>query len=86
MGVNGDIPGPALIMQKGSIVDITVENQLDEETTIHWHGMHVSAIDGGGPHTVIRLSTNWNPSFMVMDRAATCWYHPHLHQKKVNSV
>jgi len=81
MGVNGNILGPTLIMQKGDFVNIDVLNQLDETTTIHWHGMHVSASNDGGPHTTIAPSANWNPSFMVMDRAATYWYHPHLHEK-----
>jgi bilirubin oxidase len=43
--------------------------------------MHVSASNDGGPHTTIAPSTSWNPSFTVMDRAATYWYHPHLHEK-----
>lgn len=81
MGVNGNILGPTLIMQKGEQVNIAVENQLGEETTIHWHGMHVSASNDGGPHTVIKPSETWTPSFTVMDNAATYWYHPHLHEK-----
>jgi len=81
MGVNGNILGPTLIMQKGDFVDITVNNLLDDTTTIHWHGMHVSAENDGGPHTIIEPSGTWNPSFTVMDRAATYWYHPHLHHK-----
>ena len=86
MGVNGNILGPTLIMQKGDEVDIKVENQLNEETTIHWHGMHVSASNDGGPHTVIEPEAIWNPSFTVMDRAATYWYHPHLHEKTNEQV
>lgn len=81
MGVNGDILGPTLIMQKGDFVDITVNNQLNDTTTIHWHGMHVSALNDGGPHTLILSGDSWNPSFTVMDKAGTYWYHPHLHMK-----
>jgi len=81
MGVNGNILGPTLIMQKAEFVDITVNNLLNDTTTIHWHGMHVSAENDGGPHTIIAPSNSWNPSFTVMDRAATYWYHPHLHEK-----
>ncbi|RLD50709.1 MAG: bilirubin oxidase, partial [Bacteroidetes bacterium] len=81
MGVNGNILGPTLIMQKGDLVNLQVDNQLGEPTTIHWHGMHVSASNDGGPHTIIQPDEIWNPSFTVLDRAATYWYHPHLHEK-----
>ncbi|NOX46959.1 MAG: multicopper oxidase domain-containing protein [Chlorobi bacterium] len=81
MGVNGPILGPTLIMDKGDEVDITVNNQLSDTTTIHWHGMHVSAENDGGPHTVILPGETWNPTFEVMDKAGTYWYHPHLHMK-----
>ncbi|MCF6268308.1 MAG: multicopper oxidase domain-containing protein [Melioribacteraceae bacterium] len=81
MGTNGDILGPTLIMNKGDFVDIKVTNQLDDTTTIHWHGMHVSAANDGGPHTTIAPSETWNPRFTVLDKASTFWYHPHLHEK-----
>ena len=80
MGVNGNILGPTLMFNKGDFVDIRVNNQLTETTTIHWHGMHVSASNDGGPHTTIAPSGTWNPKFTVMDKAATYWYHPHLHE------
>jgi bilirubin oxidase len=81
MGVNGDILGPTLILQKGDFVDITVNNQIADTTTIHWHGMHVTGSNDGGPHTTIAPGESWNPSFTVMDKAGTYWYHPHLHTK-----
>jgi len=81
MGVNGNILGPTLIMEKGELVDIAVMNNLNDTTTIHWHGMHVSAINDGGPHTTIAPGSSWNPQFKVLDMAGTYWYHPHLHEK-----
>jgi len=81
MGVNGNILGPTLIMQKGDSVNIVVNNQLADTTTIHWHGMHVSAVNDGGPHTTIAPGASWHPAFTVMDRAGVYWYHPHLHTK-----
>jgi bilirubin oxidase len=73
--------GPTLILNKGDIVTINVENQLDDTTTVHWHGMHVPAADDGGPHTPILSGTIWSPDFKVMNSAAMYWYHPHLHKK-----
>ncbi|MCB9326417.1 MAG: multicopper oxidase domain-containing protein [Lewinellaceae bacterium] len=86
MGVNGNILGPTLMLEKGQEVSITVNNLIGESTTIHWHGMHVSAANDGGPHTVIAAEETWNPQFTVMDNAATYWYHPHLHEKTNDHV
>ncbi|MGE0561695.1 MAG: multicopper oxidase domain-containing protein [Flavobacteriales bacterium] len=81
MGANGNLLGPTLILNKDSFVSITVDNQLSESTTIHWHGLHVAPENDGGPHSVILPNTTWNPQFTVMDKAGTYWYHPHLHMQ-----
>ena len=78
MGVNGPILGPTLIMKRGENVDIKVKNDLGQATTIHWHGMQVSSENDGGPHIIIEPGESWNPKFEVINRASTCWYHPHL--------
>ncbi len=78
MGVNGPLLGPTLIMNNGDNMNINITNNLGQETTIHWHGLHVSAANDGGPHTVIDPGTTWNPQFEVLDKAGTYWYHPHL--------
>lgn len=78
MGANGNILGPTLIINKNDDLNINVTNNLSEPTTIHWHGMHVSAANDGGPHTVIEVGETWNPQFTVLDKASTLWYHPHL--------
>lgn len=78
-GVNASYLGPTLLLNQGDSVSMMVNNQLMDTTTIHWHGMHVSASNDGGPHTVILPNTVWNPRFKVRDNAAMYWYHPHLH-------
>lgn len=78
-GVNASYLGPTLFLNKGDSVNMNVNNQLMDTTTIHWHGLHVSAMNDGGPHIVIPPSTLWNPKFKVRDHAAMYWYHPHLH-------
>lgn len=79
MGVNGNILGPTLILNQSDVVQFSVNNQLMDTTTIHWHGLHVSSPNDGGPHTFILPNSTWSPSFTIMDKAATYWYHPHLH-------
>lgn len=81
MGANGGNLAPTLIFEQGDFVNINVTNNIGEETTIHWHGMHISPENDGGPHTVIMPGETWNPNFTVMDKACTMWYHPHLHEK-----
>lgn len=78
-GVNTNYLGPTLFLNKGDSVSIEVNNNLMDTTTVHWHGLHVSAMNDGGPHTTIPPNTVWNPMFKVRDHAATYWYHPHLH-------
>lgn len=79
MGANGNLLGPTLLLKKNQFVNFSVENQIGESTTIHWHGMHVSPINDGGPHTIIDTGMIWRPSFEVLDKAGLYWYHPHLH-------
>ncbi len=81
-GVNGyRYFGPTLILHKGQNVHFTVTNHMGDTTTVHWHGLHLAAINDGGPHTMIMDGMDWSPSFPVMDRAAMYWYHPHLDHK-----
>ena len=39
IGYNGASPGPVLRMEEGENVTINVTNNLDEMTSIHWHGL-----------------------------------------------
>ncbi|MEY3437447.1 MAG: hypothetical protein RL265_32 [Bacteroidota bacterium] len=73
--------GPTLIFEQGEPMNITVTNNIDDTTTVHWHGIHLPSEWDGGPHTEIMPSDTWNPQFTVMDKASTYWYHPHLHMK-----
>lgn len=73
--------GPTLILNNGQNVSITVNNQIGDTTNVHWHGLHVSPTNDGGPHIMIMNGMSWNPQFTVLDKASTYWYHPHFHGK-----
>ena len=73
--------GPTLILNKGEKVDVQVKNDLDEPTTVHWHGLHIPAETDGGPHQLIKPGETWNPKFTVANNASTFWYHPHPHEQ-----
>lgn len=77
---NENFWGPTLFINKGDLVQMNVTNNLNESTTVHWHGMHLPAVMDGGPHQVIPQGTLWQPYWTVMNQASTLWYHPHLHE------
>lgn len=77
-GFNGDFLGPTLRFREGSDVSISVDNQLGEPTTVHWHGLHVPANLDGGPAQIIESGNTWNAQFQIMQNAGTFWYHSHL--------
>ena len=72
--------GPTLFINKGDNVSFNVTNNLNESTTLHWHGMHLPAVMDGGPHQVIPAGTLWRPYWTMTNDAGTYWYHPHLHE------
>ncbi|MCF7948413.1 MAG: multicopper oxidase domain-containing protein [Spirochaetia bacterium] len=78
LGYNGNYLGPTIRVQRGDTVRIDVENQLNEATTVHWHGAHVPAEMDGGPHQQVPAKSSWQASFPIDQEAATLWYHPHL--------
>jgi len=48
MGFDGSYLGPTIRVSNGDAVHMAVTNNLGEEATVHWHGMHVPAADDGG--------------------------------------
>jgi FtsP/CotA-like multicopper oxidase with cupredoxin domain len=85
-GINEPYLAPTVILYKGQNVQMNVTNSLTDTSTMHWHGLHVPAMDDGGPHTPIAPGTTWSPDFAVLDEAATFWYHPHLHEHTTEQV
>lgn len=79
LGYNGALLGPALRLHSGEKATIRVQNDLDEATTVHWHGLIVPAAMDGGPHQSIAPGARWSATFTIENPASTCWFHPHLH-------
>ncbi|GAB4086048.1 multicopper oxidase domain-containing protein [Myceligenerans cantabricum] len=85
-GVNGTYLGPTVRARRGDEVELAVHNGLDEETSLHWHGMHLPAAMDGGPHQPVAPGGTWTPRWTVDQRAATLWYHPHVHGATADHV
>lgn len=39
IGLNGTVPGPLVRLREGQNVRLRVTNDLDEDSSIHWHGL-----------------------------------------------
>lgn len=79
-GFNNEFLGPVLIYNRGEEIKVFVTNNMDEETTLHQHGIHLPAIMDGGPASIIYPGETWLSQYTVKDQAATYWYHPHPHR------
>lgn len=78
-GFDGSYLGPTLRAERGERVAVEVTNDLDEPTSVHWHGMHLPAAMDGGPHQEVAPGDTWRPTWEIDQPAATLWYHPHPH-------
>ncbi len=76
---NGTVPGPTIRVTEGDTVEIIVRNELDESTSIHWHGLHVpNDQDGvaGVTQDPIEPGETYTYRF-VAPHAGTFMYHAH---------
>jgi CopA family copper-resistance protein len=77
--INGSIPGPLLRWREGDSVSLRVRNRLDEDTSIHWHGIILPANMDGVPGLSfhgIRPGETYDYRFTV-NQSGTYWYHSH---------
>ncbi len=80
-GYNGPLLGPAVCVRRGQKVVMDVANALPESTAVHWHGLEIPGTSDGGPQQIIEPGSSWQPELHIDQPAATCWFHPHPHQK-----
>ena len=77
--INGTVPGPLLRLKEGRRARISVTNELDVDTSIHWHGLLVPpAMDGvpGISFPGIPPGATFVYEFDVV-QSGTYWYHSH---------
>ena len=77
--MNGTVPAPLLRLREGQTVRLRVVNDLDEETSLHWHGLLVPfQMDGvpGVSFPGIKPRSTFTYEFPVV-QAGTYWYHSH---------
>ena len=71
--------GPVIRARTGQKVRIRFTNDIDDESIIHWHGLHVPAEMDGHPRFVIPRGETYIYEFEIRNRPGTYWYHPHPH-------
>ena len=79
ISINGTIPAPLIRLREGERVRIAVQNHLDEDTSIHWHGLIVPfQMDGvpGVSFPGIKAHSTFTYEF-PLKQAGTYWYHSH---------
>ena len=71
---------PVIEAYRGEQMQLTLQNSLSEETTIHWHGFKIPAVMDGGPEYPVPANDTRNYSFTMQQPAASMWFHPHPHE------
>ena len=86
LGINNSYLGPVLRVKQGQTLPFDVTNQIEEVTTIHWHGLHIPGDVDGGPHQQIQPGATWSPDVPIIQRASMNWFHSHAHGKTAQQV
>ncbi|MEO6831504.1 MAG: multicopper oxidase domain-containing protein [Chitinophagaceae bacterium] len=79
IAVNGQIPMPTLTFTEGDTAEIHVHNELNEETSLHWHGLFLPNRMDGVPFITqmpIKPHTTYLYKFPIIQHG-THWYHSH---------
>lgn len=79
MGYNGSTPGPVIVVKQDEYVSITVENRLDEDTSLHVHGLAKPNSQDGTPdiepnNPPIRPGESLTYTFLCW-QSGTFFYH-----------
>jgi len=79
IGINGTVPAPLLRLREGQTARLHIVNELDEETSLHWHGLLVpTQMDGvpGVSFPGIGPRSTFTYEFPIV-QSGTYWYHSH---------
>lgn len=79
---NGQIPGPVIKVKQGTSIFVNFTNNLDVETTIHWHGIRLKNKYDGVPN-ITQQPIKPKESFLyelTFPDEGIYWYHPHIRE------
>ena len=76
---NGQVPGPTIRATVGELLEVDVTNALDQDTTVHWHGLEVPWEQDGVAWMSDPIAPGETRTYSFpLERAGTFWYHPHM--------
>ena len=79
MAVNNSIPAPVLYFREGDTAVIHVKNQMNVESSIHWHGILLPNFQDGVPYLTtppVLPGQSFTYKF-PLKQSGTYWYHSH---------
>ncbi len=86
--VNGTLPAPLIRLTEGQHVKLAVTNTLDEDTSLHWHGIllpfHMDGVPGIS-FPGIKPGQTFNYEF-DLKQSGTYWYHSHSNMQEAMGV
>src|SRR5690606_2766485 len=88
MAINGTIPGPTLEFNEGEQAIIHVTNNMEVETSVHWHGILLPNFQDGVPYLTtppIKAGTTFTYKFPIK-QSGTYWYHSHTMLQEQSGV
>jgi len=88
MTINGGIPGPTLRFTEGDYAVIYVENKMDVETSVHWHGLLLPNFFDGVPYLTtppIMPGETQKYEYKLI-QSGTYWYHSHTFLQEQSGV
>ena len=80
IAVNGSVPGPLVRLKQGRPVRIDVTNHLNEDSSIHWHGLLVPFQYDGVPGVSfpgIKPGETFRYELPAIRQSGTYWWHSH---------
>ncbi|KAI9334406.1 multicopper oxidase-domain-containing protein [Obelidium mucronatum] len=88
--VNNQLDYP-IIVDRGDTVSITINNNLKESTSIHWHGLDMRGTpwyDGAEmvSQCPIQPGSSFVYEFNVGNQTGTYWYHSHSHLQSATGL
>jgi FtsP/CotA-like multicopper oxidase with cupredoxin domain len=78
---NNQYMPPLWRVRAGDILTVTLQNQLPEETNLHFHGLDVSPLNNGD-NVFLHIAPGQTFKYQIKIpelHVGLFWYHPHLH-------
>ena len=86
---NGNVPGPVLEAHPGDTLRVFFQNNLNEETNLHFHGLHVPPVgNADNPFIMVAPGESFQYELPIPANhpGGTFWLHPHVHGKTAHQV